>query len=72
MSTHTPGLYVGIDVSKATLDVAILPLGRHLVVSNEEAGIDELLGRFEDPRPTLVVLEASGGYELAGRGGHGR
>ncbi len=63
MSTATPTLYVGIDVSKATLDVAILPSGRHFVVSNDERGIDELLGGFEDPRPTLVVLEASGGYE---------
>lgn len=63
MSTHTPTLYVGIDVSKATLDVAILPLGRHFVVSNDEAGIDELLGGLEDPKPILVVLEASGGYE---------
>ncbi len=64
MSTHTPTpLYVSIDVSKATLDVAILPMGRHFVVSNDEAGIDELLGSFEDPKPILVVLEASGGYE---------
>jgi transposase len=63
LSTHTPTLYVGIDVSKATLDVAILPLGRHFVVSNDEVGIDELLGGLEDLRPILVVLEASGGYE---------
>ena len=66
MSTRTPTLYVGIDVSKATLDVAILPTGRHFVVSNDEAGIDELLGGFDDPnKPILVVLEASGGYERA-------
>ena len=64
MSTRTPTLYVGIDVSKATLDVAILPTGRHFVVSNDEAGIDELLGGLEDPnKPILVALEASGGYE---------
>jgi transposase len=63
LSTHTPTLYVGIDVSKATLDVAIFPLGRHFVVSNDEVGIDELLGGLEDLRPILVVLEASGGYE---------
>jgi transposase len=64
LSTRTPTLYVGIDVSKATLDVAILPIGRHFVVSNDEAGIDELLGELEDPhKPILVVLEASGGYE---------
>jgi transposase len=66
LSTRTPTLYVGIDVSKATLDVAILPLGRHFIVSNDEAGIDELLGGLEDPnKPILVVLEASGGYERA-------
>jgi transposase len=53
---------VGIDVSKATLDVDLLPMGRHFVVSNDEAGIDELLDRLEDPKPILVVLEASGGY----------
>jgi transposase len=65
LSIHTPTpLYVGIDVSKATLDVAILPMGRHFVVSNDEAGIDEILGGLEDPnKPVLVVLEASGGYE---------
>jgi transposase len=63
LSTHKPTLYVGIDVSKATLDVAILPLGRHFIVSNDEAGIEELLGGLEDLRPILVVLEASGGYE---------
>jgi transposase len=63
LSTTAPTLYVGIDVSKATLDVAILPLGRHFVVSNDEAGIDELLCSLEDPKPTLVVLEASGGFE---------
>jgi transposase len=66
LSTRTPTLYVGIDVSKATLDVAIVPTGRHFVLSNDEAGIDELLGGFEDPnKPILVVLEASGGYERA-------
>jgi transposase len=63
LSTPTPTPYVGIEVSKATLDVALLPMGRHFLVSNDEAGIDELLGRFEDPKPILVVLEASGGYE---------
>jgi transposase len=63
LSTGTPTPYVGIDVSRATLDVAILPTGRHFVVSNDEAGIDELFDGLEDPRPALVVLEASGGFE---------
>jgi transposase len=56
--------YVGIDVSKATLDVAILPAREHFVVANDEAGIDELLGKLtEISDAPLVVLEASGGFE---------
>ncbi len=55
--------YVGIDVSKARLDVALLPSGESFVVANDEEGLDELLGRLEDLRPVLVVLEASGGFE---------
>jgi transposase len=63
LSTGTPTLYVGIDVSKATLEVAPLPLRRHFVLSNDEAGIDELLVGFKDRKHILVVLEASGGCE---------
>jgi transposase len=57
--------YVGIDVSKATLDVAILPTKEHFVVANDEGGIDELLGKklAEQLADVLVVLEASGGFE---------
>lgn len=58
--------YVGIDVSKSTLDVAILPDREHFVVSNDEAGLDELLGKLlaeEVSGDALVVLEASGGFE---------
>lgn len=56
--------YVGIDVSKRTLDVAILPIREYFVVGNDEAGIDELLGRLAEVSDALlVVLEASGGFE---------
>ena len=55
--------YAGIDVSKARLDVALLPSGESFVVSNDEEGFDELLGRLKGPHPILVVLEASGGLE---------
>jgi transposase len=55
--------YVGVDVSKARLEVAVVPTGESFVVSNDEEGFDELVGRLEDPHPTLVVLEASGGFE---------
>jgi transposase len=55
--------YVGIDISKATLDVAVLPTGEHFVVSNDEAGIEELLGKLAEVSDALVILEASGGFE---------
>jgi transposase len=55
--------YVGIDVSKATLDVAILPAREHFVVPNDEAGIGELLGKLAGASDALVLLEASGGFE---------
>lgn len=55
--------FVGIDVCKASLDVAIVPSGESFVISNDEEGFEELLGRFEESSPALVVLEASGGFE---------
>ena len=55
--------HVGVDVSKARLDVALLPSGERFAVTNDEEGLDELLGKLKDPHPALVVLEASGGFE---------
>jgi transposase len=55
--------YVGVDVSKGHLDVALLPSGESFVVANDQEGLEELLRRLEDPRPILLVLEASGGFE---------
>lgn len=58
-----PLLFVGIDVSKAQLDVALRPTGR-FVVPNDDAGIAELLERLQATSPTLIILEATGGIEL--------
>lgn len=66
--------YVGIDVAKATLDVALGSDGEVVQVENSEAGIARLLERLGELAPTLVVLEATGGYEsvvagaIVGRG----
>jgi transposase len=54
---------VGIDVSKATLDVAVLPSGELLQVANDAAGIDELVKKLK--AADLMVMEATGGYETA-------
>jgi transposase len=56
--------FVGIDVSKASLDVAHLPSGETWTESNDPAGIDRLTGRLKALAPELVVLEATGGYEI--------
>ncbi len=56
-------LYVGIDVSKAALDVAFGSDGDVVRVANDENGIGELVGQVVKAGPALVVLEATGGYE---------
>lgn len=53
---------IGIDVSKAQLDLAVWPGGERSAVANDEIGVATLVAQWPTP-PTLVVLEASGGYE---------
>ena len=55
-------LFVGIDVAKATLDVAIRPTSETWSVTNDDAGITALVTQVSAPAPTLVVLEATGGF----------
>lgn len=56
--------FVGIDVSKAQLDVAVWPSGEQWSVSNDSAGITALNERLVSMKPRLVVLEATGGLEV--------
>jgi len=58
----TPG-FVGIDVSKARLDVAMRPSGESESFSNDEAGIKILVKRLGPMQPALIVLEATGAIE---------
>lgn len=58
-------VYVGIDVSKDRLDVAERPSGRSWAMGNDEDGITRLVEQMLEVSPTLVVLEASGGYQIA-------
>lgn len=62
MTTATPTLYVGIDVSKRHLDIACSDASS-FAVPNTAAGVADLVGRLSEPRPSLVVLEATGGLE---------
>jgi len=67
-------LVVGIDVSKDRLDVAVRPTGESFVFKRTAAGIEDLVARLKARSPTLVAIEATGGFEavvaagLAGAG----
>jgi len=60
-----PAGFVGIDVAKATLDIAVRPGGEHWSAPNDEAGIGALVARLQPLAPALIVLEATGGFETA-------
>ena len=57
-------IYVGIDVAKARVDVAIRPGGDTREVSNDQAGIAALVAQMQQLNPVALVMEASGGLEL--------
>jgi transposase len=56
---------VGIDVAKAELEVAVRPSGEAWRVTRDEAGLDALVERLRARGPSVVIVEASGGYEAA-------
>jgi len=58
------GPYVGIDVAKAHLDLAVHLSGEPWRVANDEAGISATVTHLRELTPTLVVLEPTGGLEL--------
>ena len=57
-------VFVGIDVAKARLDVALHPSGATWTVPNSEAGIAGLVAQLQQLPVTHIVLEATGGLEL--------
>jgi transposase len=56
-------IYIGIDVSKAVLDVFILPSKKYMQFDNNETGIKKLVSKIKLFSNSLVVLESTGGYE---------
>jgi transposase len=56
-------MFVGIDVAKDRLDVHLRPGGEVFSVARDGEGIEALIARLRGVRPTLVVLEATGGFE---------
>ena len=57
-------MFVGIDVSKAHLDVAVRPTRQIWALPYDETGIEGLIPQIVDLGPALVLLEATGGLEL--------
>src|SRR5262249_47644457 len=70
----TMGTYVGIDVSKDRLDVRVLPQDESFAVERTGRGLALLVERLKPLLPSLIVVEATGGFEtttaaaLAGAG----
>lgn len=56
-------MFIGIDVAKDALVVAVRPSGEVITVENTMRGVRALLKRWSEGPPTLIVLEATGGYE---------
>jgi transposase len=58
-------IFVGIDVAKAHLDIALRPTGERWALAHDDFGIAALVERLQAVQPHLIVLEATGGYQRA-------
>lgn len=60
------GSVIGIDVAKGQLDIAERPTGARWDVKNDSAGIADVVGQLQQREAVaLIVVEATGGYEIA-------
>lgn len=57
-------LFVGIDVAKETLDVCVRPDNIRRNFANNDEGRVEMARLLAETQPALILLEASGGYEI--------
>lgn len=64
MTAKEEAVYVGIDVSKVELAIAIHE-GKHWEAPNNDSGIYKLVKCMKELSPALIVLEATGGFELS-------
>jgi transposase len=56
--------FVGVDISKAHLDIGINPGGEGWRETNTGDGIERVVEKLKELQPSLIVLEATGGYEV--------
>ena len=57
--------FVGIDISKNSLDVHVLPEDTNYSFANEPQKVKALIRKLKKLKPTLIVMEATGGYEIS-------
>ena len=57
--------FIGIDVAKAQLDMALRPSGERWAVANDASGVATLVDQVQTLHPVLMVWEATGGLERA-------
>jgi transposase len=57
--------FVGLDVAKAQVDIALRPSGERWAVPNDASGVATLVDRVQALKPTRIVLEATGGLARA-------
>jgi transposase len=62
-TTASPS-FVGIDVSKDRLDVRVRPSGRTFAVTRDSEGLEQVTNELRGLTPALIVLEATGGFEI--------
>lgn len=63
MTIQNEKCYIGIDVSKAILDVYVLPKKIYLQFENNVMGIKKLIKKVQSFSNALIVIESTGGYE---------
>lgn len=63
--TTSSGKFIGIDVAKDKLDIAVLGEKKASQVGNDEEGIVKLIKKLQTLNPELIVVEATGGYQRA-------
>ncbi len=68
MAQRDKEVFIGIDVSKEKLDVAVRPSGKLMSFSNDEDGISMMADFIKPFLPVLIVVEATGGIETAAVG----
>jgi transposase len=56
--------FIGIDVAKSSLDIAVQPEGKAWSCLNDETEFKALVKQLQQREPKLIVLEATGGLEI--------